>query len=68
MSLDLLYYMNNGLIVLVYLGLFAALRKLDFANMLIAVIIGFIGIAVYYTSAVGFEMLSASKQYFLRER
>ncbi len=67
LSLDLIYYINNGLLILVYLGLFASLRKVDFASMLTAVIIGFIGIAVYYASAVGFEMLSVSKQYYLTE-
>lgn len=64
LSLDFLYYIDNLLLVLVYLGLFAALRKVDYANMLIAVIIGFIGIAAYYASTVGFEMLSLSKQYY----
>ena len=64
LSLDFLYYINNGLLILVYLGLFASLRKIDFANMLIAVIIGFLGIAIYYISTVGFEMLSISKLYY----
>ncbi len=64
LSLDFLYYLNNGLLILVYLGLFASLRKIDFANMLIAIIIGFIGIAIYYVSTIGFEMLSISKQYY----
>ena len=67
LSLDLLYYINNGILILVYLGLFAALRKVNFTNMLIATIIGLTGIAVYYVSAVGFEMLSISKQYFSAE-
>jgi len=67
LSLDLLYYINNALLVLVYLGLFASLRKIDFANMLIAMIIGFIGIAAYYSSTIGFEMLSMSKQYYSTE-
>lgn len=67
LSLDLLYYINNALIVLVYLGLFASLRKINLANMLIALTIGFIGIAVYYASTIGFEMLSISKQYFSTE-
>lgn len=64
LSLDFLYYINNGFLILVYLGLFASLRKIDFANMLIAIIIGFIGIAIYYVSTIGFEMLSISKQYY----
>ena len=67
LSLDLLYYINNGILILVYLGLFAALRKVNFTNMLIATIIGLTGIAVYYVSAVGFEVLSISKQYFSAE-
>lgn len=65
LSLDFLYYINNTLLILVYLGLFASLRKTDFANMLIAVIIGLIGIASYFASTVGFEMMSLSKQYYL---
>lgn len=67
LSLDFLYYINNLLLVLVYLGLFASLRKNDFANMLIAVTIGLIGIGVYYASSVGFEMLSVSNQYYSTE-
>ena len=67
LSLDFLYYINNTLLVLVYLGLFAALRKVDYASMLIAVIIGCIGIAAYYASTVGFEMLSLSDQYYATE-
>jgi len=43
LSLDFLYYINNALLAPVYLGLFASLRKVDFANMLIAVITGSIG-------------------------
>jgi hypothetical protein len=67
LSLDFLYYINNGLLVLVYLGLFTSLRNVDFATMLIAVIIGLTGIGVYYASTVGFEMLSISKQYYSTE-
>lgn len=32
--------------------------------MFIALVLGFIGIAVYYSSTAAFEMLSLSKQYF----
>ncbi|MFA5640755.1 MAG: hypothetical protein GX109_08520 [Bacteroidales bacterium] len=35
--------------------------------MLIALILGFIGIAAYYASTVAFEMLSLSKQYAIAE-
>jgi hypothetical protein len=67
LSLDILYYINNALMVLVYLGLFGSLRKIDFANMLIAMTFGFIGIAAYYASTISFEMLSMSKQYHSTE-
>ncbi len=64
LSLDLLYYFNNALLALFYLGLYASMRKIDFTNMLIALLIGLIGIAVYYASSIGFEMLALSKQYY----
>lgn len=64
LSLDFLYYINNGFLIVVYLGLFAALRKINFANMLIAIAIGLTGIAIYYVSSVGLEMWSISKQYY----
>ena len=67
LSLDLLYYVNNALLIVVYLGLFASLKELDFAKMSIALFVGMIGIAAYYTSAVGFEMLSVSQQYYLTD-
>ncbi|MFB6340975.1 hypothetical protein ACE1ET_04610 [Saccharicrinis sp. FJH62] len=67
LSLDFLYYINNALLILVYLGLFASMRKTDFANLLIAITIGFIGIGIYYVSSVAFEMLSVSRQFFTTE-
>ncbi len=67
LSMDFLYYLNNTLLVAVYLGLFAALRKIDFAGLLFAVVLGFIGLGAFYASSVGFEMLSVSNQYFSAE-
>lgn len=67
LSLDFLYYFNNALLIVVYLGLYATLKELDFAKMSIALFVGMIGIAAYYTSAVGFEMLSVSQQYYLTD-
>jgi len=64
LSLDLLYLVNNILLAFVYLALFAALRKTKAYPMFIALVLGFIGIAVYYSSTAAFEMLSLSKQYF----
>lgn len=67
LSLDLLYLLNNVLLVFVYLGLYIALRRVNQAYMLVALVLGLIGITVYYASAVAFEMLSLSKQYFVAE-
>lgn len=64
LSLDLLYYFNNALLAVFYLGLYASMRKIDFTIMLIALIIGLLGIAIYYSSSIGFEMLALSEQYY----
>ncbi|MGF7140119.1 hypothetical protein [Roseimarinus sediminis] len=64
LSLDLLYLVNNILLAFVYLALFAALRKTKAYPMFIALVLGFIGIAVYYASTAAFEMFSLSKQYY----
>ena len=64
LSLDLLYYLNNALLAIFYLGLCVSMRKTDFTNMLVALVMGLIGIAIYYASSVGFEMLAISKQYY----
>lgn len=67
LSLDLLYLVNNAIIIILYLALFAALRKTHFAYMLIAITIGLVGITTYYSSSVAFEMMSLSNQYFTTE-
>ncbi len=67
LSLDLLYIINNSLLIFVYLGLFAALQKTGFSTMIMAVTVGFIGIAAYFASTVAFEMLSLSKQFAVAE-
>lgn len=64
LSLDLLYVINNIIIIFVYLGLFAALRRTNFALMLIALVVGLIGIAAYFASTIAFEMLSLANQYY----
>jgi len=63
LSLDLLYIVNNTLIIFIYLGLFAALKRTNLEYMTIAIVIGFIGIAAYYSSTVIFEMKALSQQY-----
>lgn len=67
LSLDFLYILNNILLIFVYLGLYAALRRANQSYMIIALVLGFIGIAAYFASTVAFEMLSLSKQYAIAE-
>lgn len=67
LSLDLLYIINNTFLIIVYLGLFAALRKTDFSLTVIAITLGLIGIASYFASTVIFEMQILSDRYFLSD-
>ncbi|MBN2781581.1 MAG: hypothetical protein JXR21_06425 [Candidatus Marinimicrobia bacterium] len=67
LSLDLLYIFSNSILILFYLGLAAALRRTDPAILLIAVVLGIIGITAYYTSGIAFDMLSLSKHYYAAE-
>lgn len=60
LSMDLLYIANNTLLIIFYLGLFSALRKVNFAAVLIALVLGVVGVAAYFASNTAFEMLSLS--------
>lgn len=63
LSLDLLYVVDNALVVLLYLALYAALRRASPSLMAIALAFGLVGIAAYFASNTAFEMLSLSNQY-----
>lgn len=63
LSMDLLYIVNNALIILIYLALWAALRRQHEPALIIGLVFGFIGLAGYYASNTCFEMLSLSRQY-----
>ncbi len=65
LSMDLLYILNNTILVLIYLALFFALRRSSETAVLIAMLLGVLGVAAYYASNTGFEMLSLSRQYVL---
>lgn len=64
LSLDFLYLINNGILVIVYLALFLLLYREKPVTALLAFILGLIGIACYYPSNPAFEMLTLSNQYF----
>jgi len=63
LSLDLLYLLNNTLLIFIYLALWAALKPQAPSAALIALVTGLVGIAAYFASNTCFEMLSLSSQY-----
>src|SRR5208283_44478 len=54
---------NYALLGLMFLGLYAALRRANRSYMTLALALGFLGIAVYFASNQAFSMLSLSDQY-----
>lgn len=62
-DLDLLLIVDNVLLGLMFLALYAALREASPSVMLIAVVLEFMAITTYFGSNTAFEMLSLSKQY-----
>ena len=63
LSLDLLYLVDNALVILLYLALYMSLRRASPSFMAIALAFGLVGIAAYFASNTAFEMLSLSTQY-----
>lgn len=62
-SLDLLLVINNVLLILIYLALYATLRSTNKPMMTIGLVLSLVGVAAYFSSNTSFEMLSLSKQY-----
>jgi hypothetical protein len=54
---------NYALVGLIFLGLYAALRRTHRSSVTVATALGFLGIAVYIASNQAFPMLSLSDQY-----
>ena len=63
LNLDLLYMLTNVLMILIFLALYAALRRVNQSCMAIGLTFGLVGIAAYFASNTAFEMLSLSGQY-----
>ena len=63
LSMDFLYLINNGILVLIYLPLYMILREKELGWSTIAIIFGLVGIAAYYASNTSFEMLAISRQF-----
>ena len=64
LSLDFLYLFNNIIIVIIYVALFVLLFHERPVTVVLALILGLIGIACYYPSNPAFEILTLSHQYF----
>lgn len=62
-DMDLLLIVDNVLLVLIFLALYAALRDASPALMTLAVTLELVAITTYFSSNTAFEMLSLSKQY-----
>lgn len=65
LSLDLLYILNNVLIVPLYLAIAITLRNHSRVLLPLALILGFIGIAAYYPTNPAFEFLVLAPKYAL---
>lgn len=63
LSMDLLYLVDSALLVIIYLGLYIALRPTGESPMLIATALGIVGVAAYFASNPAFEMLSLGGAY-----
>lgn len=63
LSMDLLYLVDSVLLVIIYLGLYIALRPTGESPMLIATALGIIGVAAYFASNPAFEMLYLGRAY-----
>ena len=55
---------NNVLVAVMYLGFYVLLKKRNGSLMLIAILLGFLGIEAYLGSNKSFEMLQLSSLYF----
>ncbi len=54
---------NYALVGLMFLALYAALKRTHKSSMVIATVLGLVGIAVYFASNTAFSMLALSDQY-----
>lgn len=63
LSLDFLYLFNNAIIAVIYLALFILLYNEKPVSVILAFMLGLIGIACYYPSNPAFEMMTLSHQF-----
>ncbi len=61
--LNIFDIVNYALVGLMFLALYAVLKRVNKSYMAIAITLGFLGIAAYFSSNTAFSMLSLSDQY-----
>lgn len=61
--LNIFDIVNYALVGLMFLALYAVLKRVNKSYMAIAISLGFLGIAAYFSSNTAFSMLSLSDQY-----
>lgn len=64
LSLDLIMLIDWILEIPIFLTLYLLLRRKNESLILLATVLGLVGIAIYFASGVAFEMLILSQQYF----
>jgi hypothetical protein len=60
LSLSLLYFVDNALLIVMYLALYVTFRRTSESAMLVDTVLGLVGVAAYYASNKAFEMLYLS--------
>jgi hypothetical protein len=63
LSLDLLFLLSNVLMIPIYLALYVALRRVSESLMLVALALGLVGLAAYFSSNPAFQMLLLSNRH-----
>lgn len=63
LDMDLLLMIDQLLMTFVFLAFYSLLRKVNQSLMAIALMLGLMGIIIYFSSAVAFEMLNLSNLY-----
>ena len=63
LSMDLLYIVDSVLLICIYLAIHMTLKDTSPSAMLVATVLGIIGVGAYFSSNTAFEMLSLGRQY-----
>ncbi|MBN2046370.1 MAG: hypothetical protein JW750_00905 [Anaerolineaceae bacterium] len=63
LDFDLLYVIDNMLLIPIYFALFMAIRRTNLPMALFGLLLGLVGVAAYFPSAVPFELYTLSREY-----